>query len=311
MFPNVPEGDAPPATLVTRHAARDAAARTEDHTAMGKLVDKLEQIGQATGSGFGFLGGRAPARKPRPAAVFVALGTGDAASAEAAAKNGADGVILTDWAPGADLGAIKAALGDKGAIWGVELGADAAVDKEMLKGLADAGAGFAIVESSASARALFAKVEKFDLVAAMAPPKDDMALLLIRGQSLLPVRAALLRADLGARDVARLSVAEYARLRLVVESLRFPALLTLKEAPEEADVATLVHLGADGLVVAGKGSAAQLGAQVKALIEALEKTPTPKEERANVLLGGLSGGAGQPAAPGQPQREPEQEPEQE
>jgi hypothetical protein len=279
---------------------------------MGKLVDKLHQIGQAAGSGIGFLGGRAPAQKPRPAALFVALGVGETAAAEAAAKNGADGVFLTGWTPGADLGAVKSALGATTAIWGVELAGDMVIAPEALKRLAEQGASFAVVQPSSAARVLFEEIEKFDLAATIELPRDDLGLLLIRGQGLLPVQVGMLRADLGAKDIARLSVAGYARLRLEIESLRFPMLLTLKEAPEDADVKTLVHLGIAGLVLSGQGiGASQLGAQVKTLREALEKTPTPREERANVLLGGLLSATGQAPAPGQPQREPEREPERE
>jgi hypothetical protein len=275
---------------------------------MGKLVDKLHQVSQATASGIGFLGGRAPAQKPRPAALFVVLGAGETAAAEAAAKNGVDGIFLTGWTPGADMGALKSALGATTAIWGVELAGDTALGAGALKRLTEQGASFAIVQSSAAARVLFEEVEKFDLAASIDLPRDDLGLLLIRGQGLLPVQVGVLRTDLGAKDIARLSVAEYARLRLAVESLRFPMLLTLKEAPDEADVTTLVHLGVAGLLLSGQGvGASQLGAQVKALRETLEKTPTPREERANVLLGGLLPTAGQVAAPGQPQREPERE----
>jgi hypothetical protein len=108
-----------------------------------------------------------------------------------------------------------------------------------------------------------------------------------------------------------MTVAEYARLRLVIESLRFPMLLTIQAEPEADDVKTLVHLGIAGLVLQGQGtSAQQFGAQVKALRETLEKTPTPKEDRENVLLAGLM--PAQPGmAPTQPQREPEHQPDHE
>jgi hypothetical protein len=279
---------------------------------MGKLVDKLHEVSQTTGSGIGFLGGRGPTHKPRPAALFVALGAGDAAAAEAATKSGVDGLFITGWSPGADLSAIKPTLDSKGVVWGVELSADAAAGKDALKSLAEAGASFAVIEPMASARVLFEEVEKFDLVAAMQVPQDDLGLLLVRTQSLLPAQVGLLRADLATRDLARLSIGDYARLRTVVESVRFPMLVTLKEAPESGDVSTLVHLGVAGLVLSGRGaSAQQLGADVKALRETLEKTPLPREERDNILLSGFMPTPGQAGAPGQPHREPEREPERE
>lgn len=278
---------------------------------MGKLVEKMHSVSQATGTTIGFLGGRAPVQKPRPAALLVAVDVAETALAEAALKGGADGLIVSNWTPSGGLGALKTALGSKDVVWGVELAA-AGGGADALKQAAEAGAAFAILDPSAAARSLFEEIEKFDIVAAVEMPTSDMGLLLIRGQSLLPAQAGLLRPEMPARDVARMTVADYARLKLVVESLRFPVLLGLQAAPDEQDVSTLVHLGIAGLVLKGQGgSPQQLGAQVQALREALEKTPAPKEDRENVLLAGLMPSVTAPAAPGHPQREPEREPEHE
>ncbi|HEX6123395.1 MAG TPA: hypothetical protein VFY89_09550 [Ktedonobacterales bacterium] len=274
---------------------------------MGKLVDKLRDISQAGGSGFGFLG-RAPAsaRKPRPAAILVTLKANDTASAEAAAKNGADAIILTDWTPSANLKALKSALDAAGTLWGIEL-QSASANGETLQRAREAGAAFAILAPSASAATLFAEVEQLDRVITVEPPQDDLALMLLRGQSLLPAQAALVRLQLGAKDLAGLTISDFTRLKLIVESLRFPALVTLAGAPDPASVKTLVNLGAAGLVLT---STEQLGPTIKTLREELERTPMPAGERPTVLLGGLVGGAGE-AAPAQPRREPEREPERE
>jgi hypothetical protein len=277
---------------------------------MGKLVDKLHKVSQGAGSTLGFLGGRAPAQKPRPAALLVVVDVDDAAVAEAAVKSGADGLIVANWTPQAGLGAMKSLLDAKDLVWGVELAASAG-DAGLLKRAADAGAGFALLDPGSSARLLFEEIEKFDLIGAIEMPTSELGLLLIRGQSLLPVQVGLLQPEIAPREVARMTVADYTRLRLVIESLRFPMLLTLQTAPEAEDVKTLVHLGIAGVVLKGQGAAAQtFGAQVKALRETLEKTPAPKEDRDNVLISGLMP-MPQPAAPGQPQREPEREPDHE
>jgi hypothetical protein len=284
--------------------------RTEEERAMGKLVEKLHQVSQATGTTIGFLGGRAPAQKPRPAALLVALDVAETALAEAALKAGADGLILTNWTPSGGLGGLKSVLAPKEVVWGVELAA-AGTDADVLKRAAEAGAAFAILDPSAPARSLFGEIEKFDLVAGVEMPTSELGLVLIRSQGLLPAQVGLLRPEMAQRDVARMTVADYARLRVVVESLRFPVLLALQAAPDEQDVSTLVHLGIAGLVLKGQGvSAQQLGAQVQALRETLEKTPTPKEDREGVSLAGLMPAPPQ-AAPGRPQREPEREPEHE
>jgi hypothetical protein len=283
----------------------------EVEIAMGKLVDKLRQVSQATGTSIGFLGGRGPTQKPRPAALVVSVDIADAAVAEAAVKNGADALILADWTPQAALGAMKSLLGTKDLVWGIDLAAAPGADAGLLTRAAEAGAGFALLDPNAAARLLFEEIEKFDLVGAIEMPTSELGLLLIRGQSLLPAQVGLLRPEISPRDVARMTVADYVRLRLVIESLRFPMLLTLQAAPEAEDVKTLVHLGIAGLLLKGQGATAQqFGAQVKALRETLEKTPTPKEERESVLLPGLMP-TPQQATPSHPQREPEREPDHE
>lgn len=278
---------------------------------MGKLVDKLHQVSQGAGSTIGFLGGRTPALKPRPAALLVSVDVADAAVAEAALKNGVDGLILANWTPQVGMGAMKSLLETKDLVWGVELAAASGAAAGLLKRVAEAGAGFALIEPGGSARLLFEEIEKFDLIGAIELPTSELGLLLIRGQSLLPVQVGLLQPEIAPREVARMTVADYTRLHLVIESLRFPMLLTLQAAPEAEDVKTLVHLGIAGVVLKGQGAAAQaFGAQVKALRETLEKTPAPKEDRENVLISGLMP-MPQQATPGQPQREPEREPDHE
>lgn len=278
---------------------------------MGKLIEKLHAVGQATGTGFGFgfLGNRAPERKARPAAIFVAAPISDLAAIGAAVKNGADGILVLGWTTDADLAGLKGALEGSDAIWGVEIGEDMAKRDGILKTASEAGASFAQVDATAPARLLNQDIEKFDIVVSITMPTDDMALLTMGGQGLIPAQAGLLRADFTARQVASFSIAEFARMRLVAASVRFALLATVHEPPAEGDVSTLVRSGFDGFVLTGPAAAAAtVGARVAALREALEKTPKPEEDRAATLLGGLMGGAGQPAAPAQPAPEkPEEE----
>ncbi len=279
---------------------------------MGKLVEKLQQVGQSSGGGMGFFGSsRAPARLARPAAVLVSLGMGDAAGVEAAGKNGADAVIVTGWKPGASLDGIQAAAAPNGLAWGVEYATGRAAD-DTLATLRDAGASFAVVDGTAPAGLLVEEVERFDLAVGIVPPRDDLGLLMLRAESLLPVRVALVKAGFSDDDLARLTVSEFARLRLVFEGLRFPALVTLTEAPATAHVRTLVRMGAAGIVLPGEGVSAQvLGAQVKELREELEKTPARGEDRGAVAIGELIGQAGKALPQQPPRREPSPEPEKE
>src|SRR5262245_33705406 len=275
---------------------------------MGKLVEKLQQVSQGS-SGVGFLGPRRPTQAPRPAALLVSLGADESTAAEAAAKNGADALIVTDWQPRGDLSKVKSALAASSAIWGVEYAAGRSSDG-ALKLAQEAGASFAVIGQSAPAHALFEEIEAFDLVVEVPLPKDDLGLLLLRAENLLPAQAVLLRVEMASADLASMTVAQFARLRLTGESLRFPVLLTLAEVPEMAHVRTLVRLGVSGLVLPGVGlTAERLGTQVKSLREQLEKTPVRDEDRSPVAIGGLMEAGGQSLSPRTPRREPSPEPE--
>ena len=272
---------------------------------MGKLVEKLRQVRQATGAGggFGFLGARAAAQQPRPAAVLVSLGVGDAAAAEAAAKNGADAVLVSGWKAGADLGKISGALAPASVPWGVELGRAATADAVVAA--REAGASFAVLASGLPARLLLEKGNSLDLVVAMEPPRDDMALILLRAENLLPADAMLFTVGFTPDALSDMSIGDFARMRLVFESVRFPALVTLDGDPDETQVRLLVRLGADALVLPGEGaSAAVLGERIKTLRERLEKTPANEDDRSSVAIGGLMDTRAAPAtAPHDPDEE--------
>ncbi len=265
----------------------------------------------------GFLGlarQQGQARSPRPAAVFVSVDAGSAAAGEAALKQGADGIILTGWKSGSDVSAAKAAAEANGAIFGVEYGAES-YDEGVLKKAKEAGASFAVVQGTSSAHVLVEEVEGFDVVVAVDVPKDDLGLVLLRAENMVPAQAALLRAQITPNGLAKMTVADFARLRLAAEALRFPVLLTLAGAPDDAHVRTLARLGVSGLVLPAEGvNAEKLGAQVKALREQLEKTPIRSEDRMPVAIGGLMDGGGASLTPQRPTRpapEPEPEPDEE
>jgi hypothetical protein len=267
---------------------------------MAKLVEKLHEVTQASSGGLGFLSpSRGPQRKARPAALLAMGGHDDAAALQSAAEAGADAVIISGWTPSsAGFASLRESLSGRNALWGVALERD--YSPGALKEDQEQGAGFAVLGSEMSAAALFEEVEKFDLVVTVEPPRDDLALLSLRAVNLLPAAAALVDARFTPSGLARLSIADFARLRMVWESLRFPTLVTLKGAPEPADVRTLVQLGADGLVLLAEGvSASKFGEQIKGLIAALEETPAKRESEGAPLLAGLLGvSSPTPAVPG-------------
>lgn len=259
---------------------------------MGKLLDKLRQVSQVTGTGMGFLGARTPARKPRPAAVIVTLSTADIAAAEAVAKAGVDVVIVTDWRPGADLTQFKAALsaGENSPVWGIELNTPAVASEAALEEAHNAGAAFVVMDQRTPASALVAvqRLDGLETVITVEPPSDDLGLLLVRAENLLPAVGALLRAQLSPADLNTLDVGGFTRLRLLNESLRFPVLAPVTQAPDEAQTRLLVRIGVHGIVVPGVNAAgAALAEQVRTLREQLERTPANDDDRPGVAIGGL------------------------
>src|SRR5579864_1655444 len=140
---------------------------------MGKLIDKLRQVGQGGGGSFGFSGRGQSANSPaRPAAVFVRLAASDVAAAEAAGKAGADVVIVTDWKPDADIGSIKAALESASVVWGVEYVGGA--DDEDAQAAQKAGAGFLVLGEHAPATLAYDKPEQFDRVVTLTAPSTEL-----------------------------------------------------------------------------------------------------------------------------------------
>ncbi|GAC1447953.1 MAG: hypothetical protein PVSMB4_04330 [Ktedonobacterales bacterium] len=283
---------------------------------MGKLVDKLREVTQASSRGMGFLGrARGPERAARPAALLVSGGKGDVATLTAAVENGADGVLLSGWSAGSDgFAGLIETVGKRGAVWGIEL--EGEIGADALAAAHGKGAGFAVLGQTAPASALFEEIERFDRVITIDPPRDDLALLSLRAVNLLPAQAALVQAQFAPGALTRLTIADFTRLRLLWESLRFPSLVTLRGGfPSTSDLRLLVQLGADALVVDGAGAAAPaFGEHVKALVGELERTPARREpDEAGSLLGGLVGSAGEaPAAPApEPGRRPAPEPDEE
>ncbi|MFI5274624.1 MAG: hypothetical protein ACHQ4H_16450 [Ktedonobacterales bacterium] len=261
---------------------------------MGKFLDKLRQVSQVSSSGMGFLGARTPAQKPRPAAILVTLSTADVAAAEAVAKAGADVVIVTDWRPSADITQFKAALGNEaaGLVWGIDLRGAENGTAGALQSAQTAGASFAILgrEEPASVLVAARQLETFELVIAVEPPADDLGLVMLRAENLLPAVAALLRTQFSPAEISKLTVGGFTRLRLLNESLRFPVLVPVTEAPDEAQTRLLVRLGIHGIVLPGTNtSGASLAAQIQALKEHLEQAPTNDDDRPGVAIGGLMG----------------------
>jgi hypothetical protein len=277
---------------------------------MGKLIEKLRQVGQGSGGSFGFFGrGQAASAAARPAAVLMTLAASDVAGAEAAAKAGVDAIIIAGWKPGADVKAIKAALESANTLWGVEYSGGA--DEDVATAAQQAGASFLLLGAEAPAMPLYDQVEQFDRVVTLSAPNSEMDLLLYRMTNALPAQAALITLPVGMRDLPKQRISDFARLALLSASVRFPLLAAVDETPSLRAARTLVRLGFDGIALSGVGaSAVQIAQQIESLRADLEKIPLSEgQEHEGVSLGGLVGNLGAAAQP--ERRDPEKEPDHE
>jgi hypothetical protein len=228
---------------------------------MGKLIDTLQRAGRSTGGAIGFLGQGGGAKAKAAAIVVSAKESSDIAALVAA---GADAVILP---AGADLAGAKGAE--------VAVGIDARTAKTLssddLKALHEQGADFVLLAAEAPVRALTEEVEHFDRALLVAPPTDDPLLIAFRALNVLDVEVGVLDLQLRAKELSGLTVQSFARLRLLSESLRFPVIVTLAEAPAADDVRTLARLGAQGVWLADATAV-----DITTLREELERVPREK-----------------------------------
>lgn len=301
-----------PATLPCQDGAyfsRDARSRGVTET-MGKLIEKLRQVGQGSGGSFGFFGrGQAASAPARPAAVLVTLAASSVAAAEAVAKAGADVIIISGWKPDTDVAAIKAAMESASVLWGVEYSGGA--EEDVAAAAQKAGAGFLLLGGDAPASPLFDKPEQFDRIVTLTPPQNEMDLLLYRAANALPAQVALVSLPIGMRDLPSLSLSQFSRLALMTTAVRFPLLAVVDEAPTLRASRMLVRLGFDGIVLSGVGASADLIAQQAQQVRAdLEQIPMSEaQEHEGVSLGGLMGNLGAGVKP--ERREPDREPDHE
>lgn len=277
---------------------------------MGKLIEKLRQIGQGGGGSFGFGGrGQATSASARPAAVVVTLSATEVAAAEAAAKAGVDAVIVASWKPGANVSAIKSALESANTLWGVEY--DGGSDEDAVEAAQKVGAGFMVLGPDAPASALYDKAEGFDRVVTLEVPQSEMDLLRYRIANTLPAEVGLTPLPVGVADLPSLPLSQVTRLAMLTSTARLPLLAVVDDVPTMRATRMLIRLGFDGVVIAGAGiGASQIGQQIAAVRADLEKIPVNEAlGHEGVSLSGLMGS--QSASPQPGRREPDKDPDRE
>jgi hypothetical protein len=232
---------------------------------VGKLIDTLHRAGKAFGPSIGFGINQSQASGKLKAAALIADTAADEAAISAVLKAGADALILP---AGSETDAAKASE----VAWGIDLRSQTPKNADALKKLHGKGADFILLAQTTSFRPLNERIEHLERVLTITPPTDDPFLINFRAYNLVEADIAILDLKLSARRLAELTVESFAHLRLYVETLRFPTIITLADEPAKEDFATLVRLGAQGIWLPGAKPEAITSMRV-----ALENVPREKE----------------------------------
>ncbi len=229
----------------------------EKHNTMGKLQEMFAHARRPqSGGGLGFVGKNKPSEKPRAAAVIVEFSTADAASAESAIKEGADGLLFAWDGKQASLDALKQAIdaarsGEEKTVCGLEItsGWDD-LTRESFEHLKEIGVNYVILPLEAPARLLALQVQDLELVVSVPMHEGELYPIFIRNLTAFEGLAAVrLNFGLG-RGISELSIEDILRYRAVREAVRFPSLLSVESGITEADAYTLLTLGVHAVIIA-------------------------------------------------------------
>ncbi len=246
---------------------------------MSKLLDMFSQVRRAqSSSGIGFVGKNKTATKPRAAALVVEFTDIDVASAEAAIKAGADGLLFPwDGKETSEIeilkGAVEAAkTSDRNVACGLHItGGWDTLERDRLEQLKDAGIHYIVLPLQAPARLLALKIKDLDMVVSVPMREGDMYPTFIRNLTAFDTITAV-RLDFWlAGTVGTMSIEDALHYRAVREAVRYPALLNVRGDMDESDALTLVTLGVQAVILMVSDMGAKTQKQVKALRELLEK----------------------------------------
>ena len=285
---------------------------------MGKLIETLQRVRKPGAGTIGFLGrGAQPPSKPKAAGILVALDQPDAGQVEAVKKAGADAVIFAAQnGRGGKAMTVEpyfeaaAALRAANLPWGLDLaGVVSSLNADAFKTLREGGVDFISFPFSAPARLLQERPEGLDRIVTLESRLFDIEkesnLLTLRSVNLLSVQGVRLEAGFSADFLHNLTIEDLLRYRMLRESLRFPAFVSVEETLGQEEVRTLVKLGTSAVVAqqAAGESASAFVERIAALREELERVPMQeREEDEDVPRVGL------PTPATTIRREPEPEP---
>jgi 2-methylisocitrate lyase-like PEP mutase family enzyme len=256
---------------------------------MGKLSELFGQARKArSGSGIGFVGKSTPTVKPRVAALLVECNGADAGNAEAAIKAGADGLIFA-WSKGnketlqAAVEAAKAA--GEGVLCGLHItGGWAQLTRKSFEDFKELGLSFVVLPLNAPARLLALHVKDLEPVISVPMRQDEMYPIFLRNLSAFEGIGAV-DLDFGlSGEISIISIEDALRYRAVREAVHAPALIHVKDMPDEDDAYTLLTLGIQAVVLTESKDATTTSQQIQTLRELLEKVYHDDKESSTLGL---------------------------
>ncbi len=242
---------------------------------MGKLSDLFTQVRKTRSSrGIGFAGAKnTPTIKPRAAALLVEVQTINAGNAEATIKAGADGLIFA-WNGQSSTDALKKAVeaaqaAGENVLSGLNItGGWNKLTRKDFEQFKELGLNFIILPFNAPARLLALRVKDLEVIISVPMREGELYPLFTRNLSAFDNLAAI-DLDFGlTSEVSAMSIEDVLHYRAVREAIQAPALVHIKDTPDEEDAYTLLTLGAQAIVLTESKETSQ---QVQTLHEVLEK----------------------------------------
>ncbi len=264
---------------------------------MSKLLDMFSRVRRAqSSSGIGFVGKNKTTTKPRATALIIEFADIDVASAEAAIKAGADGLLfLWDGKETSEFETLKQAIdaaktSDSNAVCGLQItGGWDTLERDRLEQLKNAGVQYVMLPLQAPARLLALKIKDLDLVVSVPMREGDMYPTFIRNLTAFDTITAV-RLDFWLTgEVGTMSIEDVLHYRAVREAVRFPALLNVRGDVDESDVLTFATLGVQAVILMVGDMGPKTQKQVKALRELLEKVYQEEKDATTVPSPGKMG----------------------
>lgn len=231
---------------------------------MSKLLDKLSQVSRGSVQPLGFRAATATSKSPQ-VVLIVCLAQGDAQAA-AAAKEGADAVLVKG---AQSRGKLGASLGQ--VPWGTSLGEATEEELAQLKGK---GCDFLVFDAAKAPLTLLREEDMGKIVEIDSSLADG----LVRAIEQLPIDAVLIGGE-PSLSVHRLMVCQH-----LANLVRKPLVALAPLDMSKEDLEGLCEAGMAGVVVNVEGDAKEVLLRLRQTIDALPPSRKGRREKADALL---------------------------